>query len=121
MNYTLDSLEQTKQALINKTKLAVKDATPVFIDDLRDLVHTENRYFFGVLTIGSNIDYAKLSFAGNDIISISQDSQVIQLFQAIDIKRYVDSSSMTSRAYYYETYSGYAYQGCFRGFEIIMG
>jgi hypothetical protein len=120
MNYTLDSLEQTKQALINKTKLEVKDALPVFIDDLSEIAYTENRYYFGVLTVGSNIDYAVLSYAGNDIISVAQDSQIIQLFQSLEVKAYVDDAGMTSRAYYYETH-GRVFQGCFRGFEIIMG
>jgi hypothetical protein len=121
MNYTLDSVEHAKQALINKTKLKVKDAKPVFVEDLRDLVFVENKYYFGVLTLGSNIDAGVLSFGGNDVISIAGDSQAIQLFQALSIKRFLDPYSMTSRAYYYETYSGYVYQGCFRGFEIVMG
>ena len=111
MNYTLDSLEQTKQALINKTKLKVRDALPIFLDDLTDISFTENRYYFGVLTIGSNIDNVKLSFAGNDIITINTDSQIIQLFQSANFT--IDSNVPST--------SQYDFEGCFRGFEIIMG
>jgi len=111
MNYTLDSVEHAKQVLINETKLKIKDFTPVFITDLEELVTKQNRYYFGVLTLGNNVQTGILKYADNDLISCIANSQIIQLFQSLEC---IEDTEV-------ESTSIYSFEGCFRGFEIVLG
>jgi hypothetical protein len=111
MNYTMDSVEHAKAVLIEKTKLEVKSFLPVFMTDIKDLSYFENRYFFGVITVGNNVSTAILNYEQNPIITISSNTQVIDLFQSLDCTVFTDI----------ETSSQYDFEGSFRGFEILMG
>jgi hypothetical protein len=108
MNYTMDSVEHAQAVLTEKTDLEVRSLKPCFFTKLNDIDTVENRYFFGVLTIGRNVDSALLSFNDFPIIEISTNSQIIQLFQSVDFL-----GELANESPYYEA--------SFRGFEIVMG
>jgi hypothetical protein len=111
MNYTMDSVEHAKEVLKEKTKLPVRSCIPLFSTDIKDLNHFKNRYFFGILNIGNNVETGSLSFENNLVINVSTNSQIISLFQSLDCIALEGTESS----------SDYEFEGSFRGFEIVMG
>jgi helix-turn-helix protein len=111
MNYTMDSVEHAKAVLIQRTKLKIKSFLPVLETDLNALKHYSSRYFFGVITLGDNVEKGILYFENSPFINVSKNSQIISLFQELELVL-VEGS---------ETTSEYQFEGTFRGFEIVLG
>jgi helix-turn-helix protein len=111
MNYTMDSVQHAKAVLEERTKLKIKSFLPVFNTDLKALNHFRNRYFFGVITLGNNVEKGVLKYEENPFITVTTNSQIIILFQSLECTTLEDV----------ETTSEYEFEGTFRGFEIVMG
>ncbi|MGK0324842.1 MAG: hypothetical protein ACJA1D_000174 [Polaribacter sp.] len=107
----MDSVEHAKACLIEKTKLEVKSFLPVLETDLNSLKHYATRYFFGVITLGNNVESGVLYFENSPFINIAKNSQIISLFQELELVL-VEGSETTSQ---------HEFEGTFRGFEIVMG
>ena len=106
MQFTLDSIEQFKNSLkaINKGKTITYK--PILIKDLNNISQADNKFYFGVLTVGSNIITAVLKDeADSEIITIESNSQIIDYFSSASFLD-VDEIELISP------------KGHFRGFEI---
>lgn len=69
----------------NKNKTVTKEH--VLYNDISQLKFNQNRMFYGVLTIGSNVESAILQNGlGGNILTISSNQQIIELFSALDIQ-----------------------------------
>jgi DUF917 family protein len=106
MYNTLDSVNHAIECLENK--LNVKNIVKrSFIGDLVDLeTKYDNTFYFGVLTIGNNIETAKLDFLNNQFINVEKNSQIIALFDKI----FIDQEIIDNKVPYPE--------GHFRGFIL---
>ncbi|MBP0902401.1 hypothetical protein ACFSKN_02135 [Mariniflexile gromovii] len=86
MEFTLDSVTQYKESLrdIYLGKTITEKA--VFVKDLNELTENIlNRHFFGILTIGSNVDSCLLKEDDDtDFISVDANSQIIECFSSIE-------------------------------------
>lgn len=105
MNYTLDSVEHAKEVLKETLKIKNVTAIPVVLD-LEQLTKKElNNYYFGVITIGSNIEKLNLSLFGLNFIDVEKNSQIIELFDFLTITKVVNDLNYS--------------KGHFRGFRLI--
>jgi hypothetical protein len=85
MDYTLDSKVHVVECLKKKLNIERVTEEPVLLnlDEIKN--HEENVFYFGVLTVGSNIETVKLNLFNINFIDIETNSQIIGLFKYIDI------------------------------------
>lgn len=102
MNYTLDSLVHAESCLREKLNIKEVSSTPI-IAQLKELTKKRNVYYFGVLTIGHNVQNVNLNLLGTNIIRLENNNQIICLFDTLTFTQ--EDKQGTS--------------GQFRGFEII--
>lgn len=106
MEFTMDSVAQYVATLKEEHKGRHIKHTPLKIDNLNQIEFQDDRFYFGVLTVGTNVDKATLKDEnGNEIISIIANSQIVEFFAQAN--------------FYDSTPSELANPvGHFRGFEI---
>tara|TARA_R110002111_G_scaffold249679_1_gene313682 strand:+ start:8364 stop:8693 length:330 start_codon:yes stop_codon:yes gene_type:complete len=108
MNYTLDSITHVKSILEQNYKGKDVEVTPYLTEDILNLVALPNRSFFGVLTVATNVVKGVLKNSANtEILTISENSQVIEHFSSLACLDATDAPLVTPL-------------GQFRGFEIII-
>lgn len=108
MHFTLDSVTQVVQALKNLNKAKTVNETPVLITDLNDISLQSNRYYFGILTVGTNVEKTILKdSSSNEIITIEKNSQIVDFFNDADFLDGGDVALVSPT-------------GHFRGFEITI-
>jgi hypothetical protein len=105
MEFTLDSVTQFKASLIDKLKPQSITETPVIIDDLTEITNQEKRYFFGILTVGTDTNAVLKNENDVEKITITSNSQIIDYFSSLEFKDDSDAPQLTPL-------------GSFRGFEI---
>ena len=91
MQYTLDSVTHAKACLYEKFKKEAKEI-PFLSNNTTGYIKEDNSFYFGVLTIGSNVSYAIL-YDENDteIIRITTNSQIIEIFSSV---KFFDSGDL---------------------------
>lgn len=108
MQYTLDSVVQFEACLDKLYPSSTYNREPIYIEDLSQLTLDENSFYFGVLTVGSNVITAVLKNSDdNEVITIETNSQIIEAFKSVDFLD-VDTNPLPSPV------------GQFRGFQITI-
>lgn len=108
MQFTLDSVTQFIESLKEKNKGKKVSSVPVLIDNLNDISKAENKYYFGILTIGSNVSEAILKDENDlEIITIIANGQIVDYFSYVSFVDNVPAELANPL-------------GHFRGFEIII-
>ncbi|MFT7443015.1 MAG: hypothetical protein ACI9Q3_001393 [Maribacter sp.] len=109
MDYTLDSVAQTIEALENKLKIKGIVKTPL-ICSITDLeTYNPNTFYFGVVSAGWGFESIAFNCFRESFISIGESSQIIELFQVLYILRESDGNGNTPEA-----------RGQFRGFVLTV-
>lgn len=108
MKYTLDSITHVIEVLHNENIGKEIVTLPIYADDLSMFdTKTEQRLFFGIVTVGTDTNGQFFKPDGSEILTVSSNSQIIELFSYITFEK--DD----------ETFQG-SPLGHFRGFEIFI-
>jgi hypothetical protein len=132
MEYSLENAKQLAKALENRNKgfkVVIEEliteqltGTPTATDTVvvpgvidsnvyftsGDVNSGARVYYFGILTVGNNVDHAKLYISGTEFIEIQKNSQIVDFFT--DVK-YFDSSNVELAV---------TPQGHFRGYRLSL-
>ena len=104
MEYTLDSVTHAMQCLKEKLKIKKIKHIPM-LGSLEEIwSKKDNVYYFGVVTVGHNIENMKLMLLGVNFIEIQTDTQIISLFDHMTFDK-LESNTIA--------------QGQFRGFMLL--
>lgn len=105
MRYTMDSLEHVETALKEQHPEYNIYSKPIIYsgDQMSNLTHQNNRFFFGVLTVNDTVT-VDLTYNTNPVITVDSGSQIIVMFSAAEFKNLQGNVDQP--------------KGLFRGFEI---
>lgn len=108
MQFTLDSVTHIESVLKKRFTDENFLTEPFETTNLNSLKESDGRFFFGVLTVGSNVEKATLLDTSKEIIDVVKNSQIIDFFTEV---KFFDASNteITENV-----------KGRFRGFEITI-
>lgn len=86
MEYTLDSKKHVEEVLKHKYKAKKVISDLHDTEDLNSFSHTDKIYYFGVISIGNNVEYCQVLTNNKKIIRGDKNSQIIEYFT--DLKFY---------------------------------
>jgi hypothetical protein len=81
MNYTLDSVEHAKECLKQELNIKKIDVIPIFCPIHKLEYSKENIFYFGVFTLGPNIDILSIESFGMTVLEMESNSQGYFLFK----------------------------------------
>lgn len=84
-NLLIESVEQVQNALVNQTSGMCVNRVPVIkeSEELVSMLENDLVNYFGILTVGPGV-VVKLFFNGIEIIEVSENNQIVELWDKIE-------------------------------------